>query len=124
MVNKLALRLSAVALLVVPFGTARADLVLSSLTLQTGQGFGATTTIITMANGNTGNENGCFAYGGATSGGYKGVKGVYTASDANYSGTGVNVGNLCIEGDPETDVTNPAHFPKNQILDLNALGFT
>jgi hypothetical protein len=103
--KNLALRLSAVALLALPVGTARADLVLSSLTLQTGQGFGNTTTILTISAGNAGNEQGCFAFGG--------VAGAYQTGNAN----------LCNEGAPN-DVDPPLQFPENQIVTLGSVGIT
>ena len=113
--NKLALRLSAVALLAIPVGTARADLVLSTLTLQQGQGFGSTTTILTLSNGNAGNEQGCFAFGGTA--------GAYTGGESNFSGTTVNQGNLCTEAGAN-DLDNPLGPPKNQIVTLGSLGIT
>jgi len=113
--NKLALRLSAVALLAIPVGTARADLVLSTLTLETGQGFGATTTILTLSGGNAGNEQGCFAFGNTA--------GAYSNGDSNLSGTGVNTGNLCTEAGAN-DLDNPLGPPKNQTVTLGSLGIT
>ena len=111
--NKLALRLSAVALLAIPVGTARADLVLSTLTLQSGQGYGNTTTILTVSGGNAGNEQGCFAFGNAA--------GAYSNGDSNLSGTGVNTGNLCTEAGAN-DLDNPLGPPKNQTVTLGSLG--
>jgi hypothetical protein len=113
--NKLALRLSAVALLAVPVGTARADLLLSTLTLQSGQGFGATTTILTLSNGNAGNEQGCFAFGGSA--------GAYNAGEPLNASTSTNSGNLCNEGSAN-DLDNPLGPPKNQIVSLGSLGIT
>jgi len=110
--NKLALRLSAVALLAIPVGTARADLVLSTLTLQSGQGFGATTTILTLSANPT--EQGCFAFGG--------VAGAYGPDGATPpSNTTPNSGNLCTEGS-SNDLDNPLGPPKNQIVSLGSLG--
>jgi len=80
-------------------------LVLSTLTLQTGQGFGNTTTILTISAGNAGTEQGCFAFGG--------VAGAYQAGNAN----------LCNEG-AANDVDPPLQFPKNQIVTLGSLGIT
>jgi hypothetical protein len=111
MTKNLALRLSAVALLAIPIGTARADLVLSALELQQGQGFGATTTIMTMSIAQGDVETGCFAFGG--------VKGAYNALD-NAAGTG----NLCDEGNPDSDIDNPLQPPKNAIVSLSSLGIT
>ena len=107
MTKNLALRLSAVALLAIPIGTARADLVLSALELQQGQGFGATTTIMTMSIAQGDVETGCFAFGG--------VKGAYDA-------TAVGGANLCDEGNPDSDIDNPLQAPKNQIVSLSSLG--
>ena len=101
--KNLALKLSAVALLAIPVGTARADLVLSTLTLQSGQGYGNTTTILTVSGGNAGNEQGCFAYGE--------VAGAYQAANAN----------LCNEG-AANDLDNPLGPPKNQVVTLGSLG--
>ena len=115
--KNLALRLSAVALLAVPLGTARADLVLRTLTLQSGQGVGATTTILTVSGGNAGNEQGCFAFGGT------GVAGAYSNGDNNLAGTTVNQGNLCTEG-AANDLDNPLGPPKNQVVTLGSLGIT
>jgi hypothetical protein len=109
MTKKLALRLSAVALLAIPIGTARADLVLTALQLQTGQGFGATTTIMTMSIAQGDVETGCFAFGG--------VKGAYDAGVAGGA-------NLCDEGNPDSDIDNPLSPPKNQIVSLSSLGIT
>ena len=105
--KNLAIRVSAVALLAVPLGAARADLVLSTLTLQTGQGFGNTTTILTLSPNpaNAGSEQGCFAFGG--------IAGAYQTGNQN----------LCNEGAPN-DVDPPLSFPKNQIVSLNSLGIT
>ena len=113
--KNLALRLSAVALLAVPLGTARADLVLSTLTLQSGQGFGNTTTILTVSAGNAGQEQGCFAFGGTA--------GAYSNGDNNLAGTTVNQGNLCTENGAN-DLDNPLGPPKNQIVTLGSLGIT
>jgi hypothetical protein len=113
--KNLALRLSAVALLAIPVGTARADLVLSTLTLQSGQGFGATTTILTVSAGNAGNEQGCFAFGG--------VAGAYSNGDPSNILTTPNSGNLCTENGAN-DLDNPLGPPKNQIVSLGSLGIT
>jgi hypothetical protein len=113
--KNLALKFSAVALLAVPLGTARADLVLSTLTLQQGQGFGSTTTILTVSAGNAGQEQGCFAFGGTA--------GAYSNGDNNLAGTTVNQGNLCTENGAN-DLDNPLGPPKNQIVTLGSLGIT
>jgi hypothetical protein len=102
--KNLALKLSAVALLAIPVGTARADLVLSTLTLESGQGFGNTTTILTVSGGNAGNEQGCFAAPG-------GIAGAYLNGNPN----------LCNEG-AANDVDPPLGPPKNQIVTLGSLG--
>jgi hypothetical protein len=90
-------------------------LVLSTLTLETGQGFGATTTILTLSGGNAGNEQGCFAFGNTA--------GAYSNGDSNLSGTGVNTGNLCTEAGAN-DLDNPLGPPKNQTVTLGSLGIT
>ena len=89
------LGLSAVALLAIPIGTARADLILSAQQLNSGQGFGAVETIFTLqvTGGNqtlgTQIEQGCYAFGD--------IKGAYSGADNNFAGSTVNLGNLCAE---------------------------
>lgn len=110
---------AAAALLAVPVVGARADLVLTQLTINTGQGFGNAQTIFTMqvTGGNTttppgpGAEWGCYAFGN--------VKGAYSAADNNFSGTGVNVGNFCAEN-AANQVANGS--PKNALPTLSDAG--
>jgi len=106
--KNLALRLSAVALLATPFGMARANLVLSNLSFNSGQGFGSTTTILTMSN--TPTEQGCFAFGG--------LAGTYVGPAAQSPPA-----NNCTEGGAN-NLDNPLGPPKNQIVSLGSLGIT
>jgi hypothetical protein len=95
MTKKLVLRLSTVALMALPLGTARADLVLVELDLNSGQGFGNANTIFTLqvTGGNQTNgtqiEQGCYAFGNLT--------GAFSAGDNSVAGTTVNGGNFCTE---------------------------
>ena len=113
------LKLSAAALLAMPVGTARADLVLSSLQLNSGQGFGSVTTIFTLqVTGNPtlhpdGLEDGCYAFGN--------VSGAYAGTDNNPAGTGVNVGNFCNEG-AINEVASGS--PKNALPSFGDVGIT
>lgn len=117
--KKLTVRLFALALLAIPFGTARADLVLSALELNSGQGFGAVFTIFTLqVTGNPtlhpdGLEDGCYAFGDMT--------GAYSGGDSNPAGAGVNVGNFCSEG-AINEVASGS--PKNALPSLGELGIT
>lgn len=118
MTKHLALKLSAVALLAIP-GTARADLVLSVLQLQSGQGFGAVETLFTLqvTGGNqtlgTQIEQGCYAHGD--------LKGAYSAGENNVASPTTNVGNLCLE-DAANQVASGS--PKNALPSLGDLSIT
>jgi len=119
MKKKLALRLSAVALLAIPMGTARADLILTTLQLNQGQGFGAVETIFTLqvTGGNqtlgTQIEQGCYAFGD--------VKGAYSTADPFVASTTVNLGNLCGEN-AGNQVANGS--PKNALPSFGDVGIT
>jgi len=95
MTKQLVRRLSAIALMAIPFGTASADLVLVELDLNSGQGFGNANTIFTLqvTGGNqtagTQIEQGCYAFGDVT--------GAFNAGDNSVAGTTVNAGNFCTE---------------------------
>jgi hypothetical protein len=110
--KNLALRLSAVALLATPFGTARANLVLSNLSFNSGQGFGSQTTILSMStpNGQANSEQGCFAFGG--------LAGTYVGPAAEAPPA-----NNCLEGGAH-NLDNPLGPPKNQIVSLGSLGIS
>jgi hypothetical protein len=117
--KKLTVRLFAAALLAIPFGTARADLVLSALELNSGQGFGAVFTIFTLqVTGNPtlhpdGLEDGCYAFGDLT--------GAFNGAESNTAGTTVNSGNFCTEG-AINEVASGS--PKNALPSLGELGIT
>jgi hypothetical protein len=118
MTKHLALKLSAVALLAIP-GTARADLVLSTLQLNSGQGFGAVATIFTLqvTGGNqtlgTQIEQGCYAFGD--------LKGAYSATDNNFAGATVNAGNHCVENAANQVASGS---PKNALYSFGDLSIT
>jgi hypothetical protein len=111
MTKNLALRLSAVALLAIPFGTARASLILSTQILQNGQGFGAVETIFTLqvTGGNqtlgTQIEQGCFAF--------PNTKGAFNPAE--------NPGNMCTEN-AGNQVANGS--PKNALPSLGDINIT
>jgi hypothetical protein len=117
--KKLTVRLFALALLAIPLGTARADLVLSALELNAGQGFGAVFTIFTLqVTGNPtlhpdGLEDGCYAFGDMT--------GAFNGAENNPAGTTVNAGNYCTEG-AINEVASGS--PKNALPSLGELGIT
>lgn len=119
MTKNLALRLSAIALLAIPIGTARADLVLSTLQLQSGQGFGAVETIFTVqvTGGNqtlgTQVETGCYAFGNVT--------GAFSSGDNSVAGTTTNVGNYCAENTANQVASGS---PKNALPSLGDVGIT
>ena len=118
--KKLTVRLFAAALLAIPFGTARADLVLSALELNSGQGFGAVFTIFTLqVTGNPtlhpdGLEDGCYSFGN--------LKGAFQAGDNNPAGAGVNVGNYCADGVEPNEVASGS--PKNALPSFGDVGIT
>jgi len=119
MTKNLALRLSAVALMAIPFGTARADLMLTEIQLNTGNGFGAVETIFTLqvTGGNqtlgTQIEQGCYAFGD--------TKGAFSATDPANVSTTVNSGNLCLEGNANQVASGS---PKNALPSLGSVGIT
>ena len=109
MTKHLALKLSVVAVLAIP-GTARADLVLSALQLNQGQGFGSVATLFTLqfTGGNqtlgTQIEQGCYAFGDLT--------GAYSAA---------NVPNQCLEGTANQVASGS---PKNALYSFGDLSIT
>jgi hypothetical protein len=115
MTKNLALRLSAVALLAIPFGTARASLILSTQILQNGQGFGAVETIFTLqvTGGNqtlgTQIEQGCNAFANPGQ-----VQGAFIQPQAPP-------GNMCLEGNGN-QVANGS--PKNALPTLGLVNIT
>jgi len=118
MTKNLALKLSAVALLAIPIGTARADLILSTIQLNSGQGFGSVETIFTLqAHGSNQTEQGCYAFGNMT--------GAYSTTDVGATlpakNTTLNTGNFCTEGGAN-DVASGS--PKNALPSFGDVGIT
>jgi hypothetical protein len=105
----------AAMVLVAPFATARASLVLSANQDETAYGFGTVLTLIALqAHGNGTIEQGCNPFGNA-------AFGAYSATDNSFAGTGVNVGNFCTEG-VANDVPNGT--PKTAVPALSEAGIT
>lgn len=112
MMKKLAVWSGAVAILAVPIGSARADLVLTNFQASGGNGFGAVTTIMTWQRvGNsqspTGIEQGCNSFSS-------------TSTFGAFSTTGSG-GDFCNEGSAN-DVPNGT--PKTALPSLSSLGIT
>jgi hypothetical protein len=123
MTKKLVVQATMAALLALPLSTARADLVLTTLQINPGNGFGNAQTIFTLqvTGGNKGpgdpsaqNEQGCYAFGNVT--------GAFSSTDNNPAGTVTNVGNYCTEGAPVNQVASGS--PKNALPSLSDAGIT
>jgi hypothetical protein len=110
MMKKLVGWTGAIAVLAIPFGSARADLVLTSFTSSGGNGFGAVTTIMTLqAVGNSqspsGTEQGCNSFSATN------TFGAFDPTKADF----------CNEG-AANDVPNGT--PKTALPSLSSLGIT
>jgi hypothetical protein len=123
MTKKLLVQATMAALLAVPLSTARADLVLTSLQINPGNGFGNAQTIFTLqvTGGNKAptdpsaqNEQGCYAFGNQI--------GAFSSVDASFAGTTVNGGNFCTEGGTPNQVASGS--PKNALPSLSDAGIT
>jgi hypothetical protein len=110
MLKKLASWTGAIAVLAIPVGSARADLVLTNFTASGGNGFGAVTTIMTWQRvGNsqspTGIEQGCNSFSSTN------TFGAFDPSQTDF----------CLEG-AANDVPNGT--PKTALPSLSSLGIT
>jgi len=101
--QKTLLRLSAVALLAAPFGTARANLVLVGPATIGGTGLGAVNTILTIAN--TPSELGCVSWNGSTT-----VEGATLLANGQCTGTGDQNGLNQAQNLGATGVTSGSNF--------------
>lgn len=117
------LRLSALALLVAPFGAAGAELVYNGLVDLGGTGLGAVNTILTIAN--TPSEKGCVSWNGSTT-----VEGATVGGTGQCVGTGDQNGLNSTQLLSVTGVTtgsnfailfNPAEPGNDQSVTLNSL---
>ncbi len=96
--------LAAFAMLTVPVGTARADLVLSTQQTTNGSGLGSVNTVLTLQNSPA--EGGCVSFGGVI-GAFANAAGVCQGSSADVK-TGASQTQTRTIG--ETGVTNAANF--------------
>src|SRR5215211_523153 len=101
--QKTLLRLSAVALLAAPFGTARANLVLVGPATIGGTGLGAVNTILTIANSPS--ELGCVSWNGSTT-----VEGATLLASGQCTGTGDQNGLNQAQNLGATGVTSGSNF--------------